>query len=159
MKDAASLSESDLRAGHRKRLRDRFLADPQGMPDYEVLELALGCVYMRRDNKMLAKRLLAAFDDFDGLLSASSEELARVEGCGPAVDSFLSLLREIIARASQSNRIGCLSLRRSGMVPSIMWLSNLLRSWSLWSETMQAVWSLCITIPAEPVCRRRRTER
>ncbi len=103
MKDAASLSESDLRAGHRKRLRDRFLADPEGMPDYEVLELALGCVYLRRDNKMLAKRLLAAFDNFDGLLSASSEELARVEGCGPAVDSFLSLLREIIARASQSN--------------------------------------------------------
>ena len=103
MKDGTTISEAALRAGHRKRLRDRFLADPSALPDYELLELALGCVYMRRDNKPLAKRLLAQFGSFDGLLSASSEELAGVEGCGPAVDSFLVLLREIIARASQSN--------------------------------------------------------
>ncbi len=103
MKVAASASESDLRSGHRKRLRERFLAEPGALPDYEVLELALGCVYVRRDNKLLAKRLLARFGGFDGLLSARSEELADVEGCGPAVDSFLCLLREIIARASESN--------------------------------------------------------
>lgn len=103
MKDGTTISDADLRAGHRKRLRERFLSDPSALPDYELLELALGCVYMRRDNKMLAKRLLARFGSFDGLLSATSEELTGVEGCGPAVDSFLVLLREIIARASQSN--------------------------------------------------------
>lgn len=103
MKDGDSPSESDLRTGHRKRLRERFLADPSALPDYELLELALGCVYMRRDNKMLAKRLMARFGEFHALLTASSEDLSQVEGCGPAVDSFLSLLREIIARASQSN--------------------------------------------------------
>ena len=103
MKDDNAPSEAELRSGHRKRLRERFLTDPGTLPDYEVLELALGNVYMRRDNKMLAKRLLARFGNFAGLLSATPEELARVEGCGPAVDSFLSLLREIIARASQSN--------------------------------------------------------
>ena len=101
-KDAPS-SEADLRAGHRKRLRERFLADPSALPDYELLELALGCVYLRRDNKILAKRLLQRFGGFDGLLCASAQELAQVEGCGPAVDSFLALLREIIARSSQSN--------------------------------------------------------
>lgn len=103
MKDDNAPSEAELRSGHRKRLRERFLTDPGTLPDYEVLELALGNVYMRRDNKMLAKRLLSRFGNFAGLLSATPEELARVEGCGPAVDSFLSLLREIIARASQSN--------------------------------------------------------
>ncbi len=103
MKDDNAPSEAELRSGHRKRLRERFLTDPGTLPDYEVLELALGNVYMRRDNKMLAKRLLARFGNFAGLLSATPEELARVEGCGPAVDSFFSLLREIIARASQSN--------------------------------------------------------
>ena len=103
MKDDDTPSESDLRQGHRKRLRERFLEDPVALPDYELLELALGCVYLRRDNKMLAKRLLAQFGNFDALLSASPDQLSRVEGCGPAVDSFLALLREIIARASQSN--------------------------------------------------------
>ena len=103
MKVAASASESDLRSGHRKRLRERFLADPGALPDYEVLELALGCVYVRRDNKLLAKRLLARFGGFDGLLSARSEELADVEGCGPTLDRVFCLLREIIARASESN--------------------------------------------------------
>lgn len=103
MNSDTSLSETRLRAGHRKRLRERFLADPAALPDYELVELALGLVYLRRDNKMLAKRLLAEFGSIAGLLSASSDELAGVEGCGQAVDSFLVLLREIIARASQSN--------------------------------------------------------
>ncbi|WP_077072378.1 JAB domain-containing protein [Mailhella massiliensis] len=103
MKKDDSLSESALRSGHRKRLRERFLAEPSALPDYELLELALGCVYLRRDNKILAKRLLQRFDGFGALLRASADELAQVEGCGPAVDSFLAVLREIIARASQSN--------------------------------------------------------
>ena len=97
------LSEAELRAGHRKRLRERFLADPEALPDYELLELALGCVYLRRDNKILAKRLLAHFGSIGAVLAASSEELSSVEDCGPAVDSFLCLLREIIARSVQSN--------------------------------------------------------
>ena len=103
MKKDDSLSESALRSGHRKRLRERFLAEPSALPDYELLELALGCVYLRRDNKILAKRLLQRFGGFGALLRASADELAQVEGCGPAVDSFLAVLREIIARASQIN--------------------------------------------------------
>ena len=103
MKKNAPPSEADLRAGHRKRLRERFLADPQALPDYELLELALGCVYLRRDNKILAKRLLEHFGSFGAVIAASSEELSAVEDCGPAVDSFLCLLREIIARSLQSN--------------------------------------------------------
>ena len=103
MKKDDSLSESALRSGHRKRLRERFLAEPSALPDYELLELALGCVYLRRDNKILAKRLLQRFGGFGALLRASADELAQLEGCGPAVDSFLAVLREIIARASQSN--------------------------------------------------------
>lgn len=103
MKKDDSLSEAALRSGHRKRLRERFLAEPSALPDYELLELALGCVYLRRDNKILAKRLLQRFGGFDVLLQASADELVQVEGCGPAVDSFFAVLREIIARASQSN--------------------------------------------------------
>ncbi len=93
----------ELRAGHRQRLRRRFLEEPSALPDYELLELALGLVYLRRDNKMLAKRLLARFGSLDRLLSTPSDVLETVEGCGPAVGSFFVLLREIIARSSKSD--------------------------------------------------------
>ncbi|MBR3880435.1 MAG: hypothetical protein IKJ34_02405, partial [Mailhella sp.] len=98
----APASDADLRAGHRKRLRSRFLAEPSALPDYELLELLLGHVYLRRDNKALAKRLLHHFGSIGAVLSASDEERHLVEGCGEPVDSFCALIREIIARSEQS---------------------------------------------------------
>ncbi len=95
-------TDAELRAGHRARLRSRFLADPSALPDYELLELALGLVYLRRDNKALAKRLLQRFGSIAGLLAATDEERRLVDGSGEPVDSFCALIREIIARASQS---------------------------------------------------------
>jgi len=95
-------SDADLRAGHRARLRSRFLADPSALPEYELMELALGYVYLRRDNKLLAKRLLQRFGSIAGILAASDEERRLVEGCGEPVDSFCALIREIIARSSKS---------------------------------------------------------
>lgn len=98
----SSPSDADLRAGHRKRLRERFLKDPAALPDYELLELLLGHVYLRRDNKALAKRLLQHFGSIGAVLSASDEERRLVEGSGEPVDSFCALIREIIARSEQS---------------------------------------------------------
>ena len=51
---SALSSDAELRKGHRARLRQRFLADPSALLDYEVLELLLGHIYLRRDNKVLA---------------------------------------------------------------------------------------------------------
>ena len=43
--------------GHRERLRTRFLkTGPEGLPDYELLELLLFNAIVRRDTKALAKR-------------------------------------------------------------------------------------------------------
>ena len=64
--------------------------------------LLLGHVYLRRDNKQLAKRLLRRFGSIAGVLAASDSERRLVEGCGEAVDSFCALMREIIARSAQS---------------------------------------------------------
>ena len=95
-------SETDFRLGHRKRLRERMMADPASLFDYEILELLLGYVYVRRDNKLLAKRLLQHFGGIREILMAEPVSLRDVEGCGAPVDALLTLIREIIARSSAS---------------------------------------------------------
>ena len=95
-------SDAELRSGHRSRLRKRFLHEPSALPDYELLELLLGYVYLRRDNKLLAKRILARFGSIGDFLAAPDAERRLVEGCGEPVDAACALIREIIARSAQS---------------------------------------------------------
>jgi len=81
--------------GHRKRLRDRFLAAPQSLPDYEFLELLLFQAIPRQDTKPLAKRLLAAFNnDLNRLANAGDAELKAIEGCGDAAVAAIRLIGE-----------------------------------------------------------------
>jgi DNA repair protein RadC len=57
--------------GHRERLRQRFLeARPEGLADYELLELLLFFSVYRRDTKPLAKEMLARFGSLGGVLAA-----------------------------------------------------------------------------------------
>lgn len=84
--------------GHRRRLKDRLVENPRALADYEVLELVLGYVNVRRDNKPLAKELLARFGSLRGTLLARMEELRDVPGFGPGAEEFLTLWREAWAR-------------------------------------------------------------
>jgi len=70
-------------AGHRDRLRQRFLTQgADALSDYELLELILFSAIPRQDVKPLAKRLLAEFGGLGALLSARPEELERRGGIG-----------------------------------------------------------------------------
>ncbi|MBB4286689.1 RadC family protein [Roseospira goensis] len=71
-------------AGHRARLRERFLANPEGLPDYEVLELLLFLAQPRGDVKPLAKALLARFGSFAEVIAADPAHLRTVKGLGEA---------------------------------------------------------------------------
>lgn len=62
-------------AGHRARLRARFLDNPSGLQDYELLEIVLGLAIPRRDVKPLAKELLGKFGDLWTLVRSPSERL------------------------------------------------------------------------------------
>src|SRR5512147_1443310 len=71
-------------AGHRGRLRERFLAAGLGaFADYEVIELLLTLGTPRRDCKDAAKALLRRFKTLQGVLEASASELQEVPGVGP----------------------------------------------------------------------------
>lgn len=69
-------------SGHRARLRERLLADPDGLLDHELIEYVLALAIPRRDTKPLAKDLLREFGGIAGLLTAKPEEIARVKGMG-----------------------------------------------------------------------------
>ncbi len=74
-------SKTPHHAGHRDRLRRRFLKfGPDGLADYELLELLLFSLIPRRDVKPLAKTLLARFGGFAGVLTADVSELTKVKG-------------------------------------------------------------------------------
>lgn len=71
--------------GHRERLRDRFLAGADTLPDYEILELLLASVIPRKDTKPLAKALIDEFGGFAEVLGAPAQVLQafpRVGGVG-----------------------------------------------------------------------------
>jgi DNA repair protein RadC len=71
--------------GHRKRLRERFLAGgPAALADYELLELLLCQAQPRGDMKPLAKALIREFGDFAAVLAAKPDELSRLSGMGEA---------------------------------------------------------------------------
>ncbi len=93
---------------HRSRLRARFLsAGPAGVADYEMLELVLFRAIPRRDVKPLAKRLLAQFGDFNGVISAPPPRLAEIQGVGDAVICELKIVEAAahrLARARVMNR-------------------------------------------------------
>lgn len=66
--------------GHRDRLRERFLAAPESLPDYELLELLLFMAIPRRDVKPIAKILVARFGNLGGVMNAGLADLQGVEG-------------------------------------------------------------------------------
>ena len=72
-------------AGHRERLRDRFLnAGPDSLADYELLELILFSALPRVDTKPMAKALLERFGSFAAVISADPRRLEEIKGLGRA---------------------------------------------------------------------------
>jgi DNA repair protein RadC len=67
-------------AGHRQRLRERFRrAGPEGVQDYELLELLLFNAIPQRDVKPLAKHLIGVFGSFADVVAAPRSRLVGIE--------------------------------------------------------------------------------
>jgi DNA repair protein RadC len=89
--------------GHRERLRQRFLAGGHAaMPEYELLELVLFNAIPRIDVKPLAKALLAAFGDLNGVVAAGEHRLGRVPGVTPQVYLQLKVVEAVAHRMARA---------------------------------------------------------
>ena len=91
--------EADDHAGHRQRVRERFLkVGGDALEDYELLELALQLVIPRRDTKALAKTLLREFGSFSGVFNASEVRLAKIKGLGDTTIAHIKVIQVVSAR-------------------------------------------------------------
>ena len=86
-------------AGHRKRLREKFLtAGLSGFHDYEVIELLLTLGTPRKDCKEAAKEALKRFKTLPAVLEASPGELREIAGIGPNNLFGLKLIKAVADR-------------------------------------------------------------
>ena len=86
-------------AGHRQRLRERFLSGGlEGFHDYEVIELLLTVAMPRKDCKDAAKAAMKRFKTLQGVLEAPSRELGKVDGIGPKNIFGIKLIKAVADR-------------------------------------------------------------
>ncbi len=92
--------------GHRERLRQRFLSGGHAaMPEYELLEILLFNAIDRIDVKPLAKALLSAFGDLNGVVAASEHRLLQVPGTTPKVWLQLRIVEAFAHRMARARVI------------------------------------------------------
>lgn len=94
-------------AGHRKRLRERFLlVGPEALADYELLEMILFPAKPIGDVKPMAKALLATFGSFGKVLLAEPGELLRVEGVNEAAVAAIKTTKAAAERMLKEEVMG-----------------------------------------------------
>ncbi|HLB06418.1 MAG TPA: DNA repair protein RadC [Alphaproteobacteria bacterium] len=101
------MSEKPHYAGHRKRLRERFLkSSGEDMPDYELLELLLFFAQSQRDVKPLAKKLIERFGSFAGVVSAEPARLREIDGVKDGAVAAIKLAQASAKRLLRQEVLG-----------------------------------------------------
>ena len=90
-------------AGHRQRLRQRFLkSGSDALPDYELLEVLLFMANTRRDVKPLAKNLLARCGSLAEVISADPPALREIKGIGDTAIIALKVVQAVALRLARA---------------------------------------------------------
>ncbi|MBO7559683.1 MAG: RadC family protein [Alphaproteobacteria bacterium] len=86
--------ELSLRAGHRDRLRQKFLDGE--LAKYEIMELLLSYAIPRKDVRPIARMLYKKFGGTFPILCAPIEELEKIPGLGHNTAIFIKAMQQII---------------------------------------------------------------
>ena len=85
------------RAGHRKRLRERYeKTGIHSFQDYEILELLLTYSVPRKDVKPIAKELMKRYKKVEDVLKADIRELEKIKGLGKNSGILLNVIGDLV---------------------------------------------------------------
>jgi DNA repair protein RadC len=84
--------------GHRARLKSKLIASSASLLDYELVEMLLFYIHLRKDTKSLAKDLLKNFKSIRNLILADPYEVQKTLGVGKSTLILIKLLRELFER-------------------------------------------------------------
>ena len=91
------MTEKNIHGGHRKRLRDRAMAEGLDSFDpHQVLELLLFYALPRQDTSEIAHRLINKFGSIGAVLNAPTSELIEVQGVGKKVAEWLHNVADMV---------------------------------------------------------------
>ena len=110
-------SAEDDRAGHRRRLREKFLkAGLNAFLDYEIIEILLTLGTPRKDCKDSARQALREFRTLRGVLEADARDLLRIRGIGAHNVFGIRLVQEVSRRFLKDRMLSRPFCRSSGEV-------------------------------------------
>lgn len=89
------MNADNLKAGHRDRLRQRYLDDPTAISENELLELLLTYAIPRRDVAPLANELIQRYKTIANLISTPANVLNDIPGLGEYTVTLLKLISTI----------------------------------------------------------------
>jgi len=103
---AGAVFPSEGPHGHRERMRDRLLdRGPDGLADYELLEMLLFFAQPKGDTKPVAKRLINRFGSYANTLAAPVPVLVEVPGIGRHSVAALKLVHAAAVRLARAEVI------------------------------------------------------
>ena len=72
----------NIHAGHRERMMKKVKDTPDGLLDYELLEILLFNMLPRINTNPLAHKLIKTFGSVEKVITASVDELMAIKGVG-----------------------------------------------------------------------------
>jgi DNA repair protein RadC len=113
--------EKPVGAGHRKRLRDRFLQSGlNGFLDYEIVELLLTLGTPMKDCKQMAKEAIKGFGGLRGVFDASLEDLQKIKGIGSSNAFGIKLFQAVSERFAKEHIPEKITLNSSKAVANFL---------------------------------------
>ena len=90
--------EKGLHDGHRKRLKQSFLARPDLVEDHQLLELLLFYCNPRSDTNGTAHQLLNQFSSIAGVLDADPADVIKIDKIGDHAAVLFKVVKELARR-------------------------------------------------------------